>query len=168
MAIDLEYESTSNNSKSGMSAIDRMTRFLVLVANSNKSAATSARVLVERVCSVFSAPETSHSEKRSEFQNELVKELQSVVGFKKTRTSAYPPPGNSVLERVHVHCTTCWRHTPTLNTTIGPNHCRLFSNRAYKKTHEETPRVLIFGREASLPVDVILGVPCTTGSGARL
>ena len=59
-----------------MSVIDHLTRFLVLVAISGKSAATIARVLVERVFSVFSAPETLHSDQGAEFEN--VEELQSV------------------------------------------------------------------------------------------
>ena len=102
VAIDLvEYKSSSNNSKYVMSVIDHLTRFLVVVAISDKTAATIARVLVEHVFSVFSAPETLHSDVGCEFENELVKELQSVFGFKKTRTSAYRPQGNSVLERVH-------------------------------------------------------------------
>ena len=40
--------------------IDHLTRFPVLVAISDKSAATIARVLVDRVFSVYSAPETLH------------------------------------------------------------------------------------------------------------
>ena len=39
---------------------------------------------------------------------------------------------------------------------------------AYNKTLEGTPHVLMFGRRASLPVDIILGVPSTSGSGTRL
>ena len=34
-------------------------------------------------------------------ENELVKELQSVLGYKQTRTTTFRPQGNSVLERVH-------------------------------------------------------------------
>ena len=45
-----------------MSVIDHLTGFLVLVANSDKSASTIARVRVERVFSVFSAPETLQSD----------------------------------------------------------------------------------------------------------
>ena len=102
VAIDLvEYKSSSNNSKYVMSVMDHLTRFLVLVAISDKSAAAIARVLVERVPSVFSVPETLHSDLGSEFENELVKELQSVFGFKKTHTSAYHPQSISLLERVH-------------------------------------------------------------------
>ena len=55
-----------------MSVVDYLTRFLVLVAISDKSAATTAGVLVERVLSVFSAPETLNSDMAAEFENELV------------------------------------------------------------------------------------------------
>ena len=97
VAIDLvEYKSSSNNSKYVISVIDHLTRILVLVAINDKSAATIARVLVERVFSVFSVPETLISDLGCEFENELVIESQSVFGFKKTRTSAYRPQGNSV------------------------------------------------------------------------
>ena len=50
---------------------------------------------------MFGPPETLHSDQGKEFENELVKELQSVFGYKKTRTAAFRPQGNSVLERVH-------------------------------------------------------------------
>ena len=73
VAIDfVEYKSSSNNSKYVTSVIDHLTRFLVLVAISDKSAATTAGVLVERVLSVFSAPETLNSDMAAEFENELV------------------------------------------------------------------------------------------------
>ena len=45
---------------------------------------------------------------------------------------------------------------------------QLAHNTAYNKTLEEARHVLMFGRRASLPVDFILGVPCTFGSETRL
>ena len=62
---------------------------------------TVTRALVNHVLAVFPPPETLHSDQGSEFENELVREMQSVFGFKKTRTLPYRPEGNSVLERVH-------------------------------------------------------------------
>ena len=79
-----------------MSVIDHLTPFLVSVAIIDKTAATTARILVERVFSVFSAPENLHIDLGCQLENELVKELQSVFGFNKTRTSAYRPQGKSV------------------------------------------------------------------------
>ena len=64
-----------------MSVVDYLTRFLVLVAISDKSTAIIARVLTERVFSVSSAPKTLDSDIGADFENELLKELQSVFGF---------------------------------------------------------------------------------------
>ena len=38
---------------------------------------------------------------------------------------------------------------------------QLAHNTAYSKTLEETPQYLVFGRAATLPVELILGVPFT-------
>ena len=57
--------------------------------------------LIERVFSVFGPPETLHSDQGKEFENELVKELQSVFGYNKARTATFRPQSNSVLDRVH-------------------------------------------------------------------
>ena len=43
---------------------------------------TVARALVDRVFAVSSPPETVHSDQGPELENELVRELQSVFGFK--------------------------------------------------------------------------------------
>ena len=62
---------------------------------------TVARALVQRVFTFFFAPKALHSDQGPEFENDLVRELQYVFGFKKTRTLPYRPQGNSVLESVH-------------------------------------------------------------------
>ena len=61
----------------------------------------SNRALIDRVFAVFPAPETIHSDQGSDLEYELIRELQSVIGFRKTRTLPYRPQGNSILERVH-------------------------------------------------------------------
>ena len=45
---------------------------------------------------------------------------------------------------------------------------QLAHNTAYNETLEETPHFIIFGRRASLPVEIIIGVPCTSGFETRL
>lgn len=61
-----------------------------------------ARALVERVVSVFGLiPDSVHFNVGPEFENKVIEELQSVFGYKKTRTTPYRPQGNSVFERVH-------------------------------------------------------------------
>ena len=55
---------------------------------------------MERVFSVFCPPETLHSYQGKEFDNELAKELQPVLGHKKMSTAAFRPQSNCVLKSV--------------------------------------------------------------------
>lgn len=102
VAVDLvEYKFISDGDWYILSVIDHLTRFVILIAIRNRGHNTIVGNLTERVCSVFGPPETLHSDQGLEFENQLVKELQNVIGHKKTRTTPYRPQGNSVLERVH-------------------------------------------------------------------
>ena len=168
MAVDLlEHKSRSNNSKYATSVIDHLTRLFDLVVISDKSSAIITRVLVERVFFGFSAPETLHSDIGSEYENELVKEFR----FKKTRTSAYRLQGISVLERVYStmhNMLAMYVNVKYDNWAQSLPVIQLAHNTAYNKTLEETPNCLMLGRRASIPVDVILDIPCTSGSGTWL
>ena len=121
--------------------------------------------------SVFGPPETLHSDQGKEFENELVKELQSVFGYKKTRTAAFRPQGNSVLERVHstVHNMLAMYSNLSFNNwaELLP-FVQLPHSTAYSTTLQETPHFLMFGRAAVLPVDLILGVPSTSAPQTQL
>lgn len=98
----MEYKSLFRDNRYILSVvIDHLTRFVVLIPIAGKSATALARHLVERVFSVFDSTEAIQSDHGTEFENQVVKELESVFGYKKTRTAAYRPQGNSVLERVH-------------------------------------------------------------------
>ena len=102
VAVDLvEYKRLSQGNRFLLSVIDHLTRFVVLIPIKDKAARTIVRHLIKRVFSVFGPLETLHSDQGKECQNELVKELQSVFGYKKTRTAVFRPQGNSVLERAH-------------------------------------------------------------------
>ncbi len=163
VAIDLvEYKSLSEGNRFILSVIDHLTRYLVLIPIKSKEAVVVVRHLVDRVFSVFGPPETLHSDQGREFENQLVKELQSVFGYKKTRTAAYRPQGNSVLERVHstVHnMLAMYSNLACDNWSELLSYVQLAHNTAYSKTLEETPHYLVFGRAPRLPVDNILGVP---------
>ena len=127
--------------------------------------------MIERVISVFGPPETLHSDQGKEFETELVKELQSVFGYKKTPTAAFRPQGNSVLERVH---STAHNMLAMYNNLSFDNWAELLPlvqlahNIAYSTTFQETPHFLMFSRAAVLPIDLILGVPSTSAPKNQL
>ena len=50
---------------------------------------------------MFGPPKTLHSDQGKEFENDVVKEMQSDFVYKKTHTAAFRLHGNSVLERAH-------------------------------------------------------------------
>ena len=82
VAVDLvEYKTMSEGNRFILSVIDHLTRFIVLIGIPNKEATTVARKLVERVFSIFGPPETLHSDQGNEFENVLIKELQSIFGY---------------------------------------------------------------------------------------
>ena len=165
VAIDLvEYNHMWEGSRYILSVIYHLTRFVILIRIKTKEATTIARMLVERVFSVFGPPETLHSDQGSEFENQLVKEFQIVFGYKKTRKATYRPQGNSVLKRVH---STVDNMVAMYSTLACDNWAELLPfvslahNTASSSTLEETPHYLAFGSAAVLPVDLILGVPAT-------
>ena len=81
--------------------MDHLTRFTLLTPIANKSADTVAKAIIDRIIGIFSPPEILHSDQGPEFENKIVYQLQSILGYKKTRTTPYRPHGNSVSERVH-------------------------------------------------------------------
>ena len=88
-------------------------------------------------------------------ENELVKELQSVLGYKQTRTTTFRPQGNSVLERVHstvhnmqaIYSNLSFDNWAQLLPLVQLDH-----NTAYSTPLQETPHFLMFGRAAVLSV----------------
>ena len=135
VAIDfVEYKWSSNNSKYGMSVIDHVTRLRVLVTFSDRSAATTVRVVVECVFSVMSQPAgTFHLDQGIEFENGLVKELQSVSGFKKTHTSAYHRARSTLRNKLAMYVNVEHDNWAELLPFL-----QLADNTTYKKTLEET------------------------------
>ena len=70
-----------------LTIIDHLTRFAVLVALPDKKEEVIAKALVERVFGIFGQPETLHSDQGPEFENKVVKQLQDIFGYKKTKTT---------------------------------------------------------------------------------
>ena len=75
-----------------MSVIDQL-RCFVILAPIREAATTIARVLVDRAFPVFGVPEMLHSDQGTEFENQIVRELRTVFGYKRIRTTLHRPQG---------------------------------------------------------------------------
>ena len=131
-----------------LTAIEHLTRFSVLVPLSDKKEHTIVNGLDERVLGIFGPPETLHSDQGPEFKNNVVKQLQDVSGYTKTKTTPYRPQGNSVSKSMHptIHAML------SMYSNIAQNNraeilpfIQLVFNPSFSTTMHETPLFLMFG-----------------------
>ena len=80
--------------------IDGFSKFAFAIPIRNKEAKTVARMLVERVF-LLGKPRRLHSDRGSEFINEIIKELTEIYLIDQSKTTAFHPQGNSYAERIH-------------------------------------------------------------------
>ena len=127
----------------------------------NKEAATVARVLIDEYCCDYGFPEAIHSDNGKEFVNELWEQMCDRLGIRKTTTPTYNPQSN-IVERWH-------RTLNMMMKTFLDREDREWSkyvpamvmayNTKVNSATGVTPFFATFGREAKLPVDLVLPTP---------
>ena len=72
-------------------AIDPYTKFVTAIAIRNKEALTIAKVLVKHVFFIWGRYFEMLSDLRTEFENEIVREVCNLLAIHKIRSSGYRP-----------------------------------------------------------------------------
>lgn len=142
--------------------MDYFTKFVEVVAMRNQEAVTLARIIVEKICAVFGTPLRILSDRGPAFESAVFREMCSILGIEKIRTTSYEPRTNGLIERFH----------RTMNQMIGKmiadNHRNwheilpIIAAAIRASIHESTrysPNFLMFGRENVMPVDHVYGTP---------
>jgi transposase InsO family protein len=142
---------------------DIFSKWTTAYAIPNKEAATVCKAFTDHA-NKFGYSRRIHSDRGTEFQNELVNTIATTMGIEQTRTTAYRPQSDGQVERFNrtlikmlksfvadfTNCTTWDELLPMLTS-------------AYNATEHTstgcTPNLLYLGREVNLPVDVIAGAP---------
>lgn len=141
--------------------VDHFTKFVQAYPTRNKSATSAAKHLYDDFILRFGIPSRLLSDQGKEFDGKVIHELSDFVGVKKIRTTPYHPQTNGITERMN---RTILHMLRTLPEAVKGNWPKMLNKmaHAYNCTkHSVTgfsPFRLMFGREATLPIDLVLGI----------
>ena len=140
---------------------DHFTRYAQAFPTRNQEAKTTAKVLFDNFIVHYGFPARLHSDQGRNFESKVIKELCSLAGVDKSRTTPYHPMGNGMVERFN----------QTLLNMLGTLESHQKEDwktyvaplvHAYNATrHDNTgysPFFLMFGRHPRLAVDAYLGL----------
>jgi len=139
---------------------DYFTRWMEAFSIPNQEAGTIANKLVDEVFMRFGVPTQLHSDQGRQFESLLMTELSKLLGIQKTRTTPYHPQSDGMVERFNrtllsmlaAHC----KDNPWNWEQHIRNVCFAYNSSVHSSTGF-TPFYLMYGRQATLPVDIQFG-----------
>ena len=144
-----------------LTVICPFSKFCECIPLKNKEAATVAHALVEEVFCRYGTPLTLLSDRGTEVDSQIMRELCQLLHIDKLRTSAYHPACNAACERMH----------RTLNTLLGKvvsghqndwcEHLPYVAAALRASPSDATgysPNFLMFAREVNTPADIVYGL----------
>ncbi|KAI8484640.1 hypothetical protein Bbelb_375810 [Branchiostoma belcheri] len=139
---------------------DFFTKYVNAYPLKRQDAATVANVLFTDFIREHGIPTSLHSDQGRQFEAETMRSLYKALGIEKTRTTAYHPQGDGLVERFN---RTLKDMLSKYVSTTGDDwddhlpHVLLAYNTSVHASTGFTPFFLTHGREANLPADVIFG-----------
>ena len=135
---------------------DHFTKWHEAIALPDQSALTTAKALMDIWITCFGCPESLHSDQGRNFEAKLFTSLSKLLQLDKTRTTAFHPQSNAVIDRTNRTLLNMLAETTDKNqrnwSELLPNV--MPANRT--SVHESTgytPYFLLFDHEATLPLD---------------
>ena len=141
-------------------AMDYFTKWAEVFPIPDQEAKTVASKLVDEFFLRFSPPEFLHSDQGRQFESNLVAEICRCLGIKKTRTTAYHPQSDGLVERFNRTLQSMLATTTESHPATWENHLQkvvMAYNTSVQSSTGYTPFFLMLGREARLPADLVYG-----------
>ncbi|BHF76736.1 hypothetical protein SprV_0501983500 [Sparganum proliferum] len=149
----------SNGSTYMLTCIDRFTRWPVAASIPEISAETVAKAFLTHWVSKFGVPATVTTDCGSHFNSTLFRELTSLLGTNRIRTTAYHPQANGLVERFHRQLKTSLMAQPDPSRWSDHLPLVLLALRSTLKADIGcTAADLVYGTSLRLPVEQLHSV----------
>ena len=139
---------------------DYFTKWVEAYPMPNQETVTIANVLVNEFISRFGVPLLLHSDQGSQFESSLFQELCLLLDIDKTRTTAYHPQSDGLVERFNLTLENMLSKYIASDQRDWDSHLPMLMLAYRSSIHEstgQTPAAMMFGREVTLPIDLLLG-----------
>ena len=93
-----ELPETEDGNRYILVVSDYFSKWTESFAMSNMEAETVAKIIVEQVIARFGVPSYIHSDQGRQFESSLFSEMCKMLNIKKTRTTAYHPQSDGMVE----------------------------------------------------------------------
>ena len=135
------------------------TRYAQAFPTRNQTARTTVEVLFNNCIVHYGFPLLIQSDQGANVESQLIKQLCSIAGIKKSRTTPYHPMGNDTTERFNITLLDMLGTLDPIKKTDWKLYVSLLVH-AYNCTRHETtghsPFFLMFGRHPRLPINMAL------------
>jgi transposase InsO family protein len=138
--------------------IDYLTKFVEAFPLRTTTTKRIAIILVEQIICRYGAPRALLSDLANNFVSKLARSVYNLLDIHKLNTSGYRPQTNGLVERFNSTLKTMIRMYVDIdqkNWNKFIPYCVFAYNTSRQETTKHSPYYMLFGRSATLPIDVM-------------
>ncbi|KAL5020808.1 hypothetical protein ScPMuIL_002107, partial [Solemya velum] len=164
VAIDITgpFPVTSRDNKYILVVGDLYSKWIESYPIPDQEAKTVAQVLTYKFFTRFGVPKQLHSDQGGNFESKLFKELCSLLGINKTRTTAYRPESDGMIERFNRTMKNILSKYVQADQSDWDLHLPTVTMAYRSSIHETTgvtPNFMMLGREINTPLNIMVELP---------